>query len=379
MAKVRRRGCIRKRGPNSWLVSFFKYVNENGVREDFSETVKGVRKDAERFLQRKLNEFDNGGLPDNPRLTVNEFFDQWLENHSKVRNSARTAYGDERIYDRYFRKHIGHKRLDALQAIDIQRVYGDLRRTKNLAPQTIKHAHALIRKVLNQAVRWRALPNNPALFVETPKVERKERRVLSAEESREFISACDAMPHGLVFEFALLTGMRPEEFLAVKWEDLDVQRRSVKVRRALVRHNRTWSFNEPKTSRSRRTIGLPEPLVKKLVIHKQKQSFAQQRAKNLWQGHDLIFCGEFGVPLSIPNLTYRYYRPILKKAGLPQIRLYDLRHSHATLLLAADEHPKVVAERLGHSTIVLTLDTYSHVLPTMQKRATDKLEQMIFG
>ena len=187
------------------------------------------------------------------------------------------------------------------------------------------------------------------------------------------------MPHGLVFEFALLTGMRPEEFLAVKWGDLDTQRKTIKVRRALVRHKGEWVFTEPKTSRSRRTIVLPESLVHKLVIHRQKQSFDEQKAANLWDKNDLIFCGEFGVPLAIPNLTYRYYRPILEKAGLPRIRLYDLRHSHATLLLAADEHPKVVAERLGHSTIVLTLDTYSHVLPTMQKRATDKLEKMIFG
>ncbi len=93
----------------------------------------------------------------------------------------------------------------------------------------------------------------------------------------------------------------------------------------------------------------------------------------------MIFCGEFGTPLSIPNLTYRYFRPVLQKAELPQIRLYDLRHTHATLLLMAEENPKVVAERLGHSTIVLTLDTYSYVLPTMQKNATDKLEKMLFG
>ena len=99
---------------------------------------------------------------------------------------------------------------------------------------------------------------------------------------------------------------------------------------------------------------------------------------NVFTINDLVFCSEYGTPLSIPNLTYRYFRPILKQASLPQIRLYDLRHTHATLLLMAEENPKVVAERLGHSTIVLTLDTYSHVLPTMQRKATDKLEKMLF-
>lgn len=378
MASVRRRVGIKRRGPNAWLVSFFKHIDSNGKRIDFTKTVRGSRREAEKFLQQKLYEHDHGLLSDNPKFTLNEFFKQWLETHSRVRNSERTADGDESIYNRYFKEPIGHKRLDSLQPFDIQRVYADLT-GRGLAPQTVKHAHALLRKALNQAVKWKLLTQNPVQYVETPKVQQTERRVLCAEESRLFIETCNSMPFGLVFEFALLTGMRPEEYLAVKWEDLDFQRKTVKVRRALVRHNRKFSFNEPKTSRSRRTIVLPGPLMHKLVLHKQKQSLEQEKAQNLWQGHDLIFCGEFGVPLAIPNLTYRYFRPILTKAELPRIRLYDLRHSHATLLLAADENPKVVAERLGHSTIVLTLDTYSHVLPTMQQKATDKLEKMIFG
>lgn len=378
MASVRRRGGIKKRGLDSWLVSFFKHVDEKGKRKDFSATVRGTRKDAEKYLQSKLREHDLGILSDEPKMTLNEFFDRWLETHSRVRNSPRTSHGDESIYNRYFRKTIGPKKLEALKPLDIQHVYAGLLK-QGLAPQTIKHGHATLRKMLNQAVRWQMIPHNPASHVETPKVERKERRVLSAEECKAFIVACNTMQHGLIFEFALLTGMRPEEYLATKWEDVDFQKATVKVRRALIRHKGSWTFNEPKTSRSRRTIVLPRPLVEKLVLHKQRQEIQQERAQNIWVGHDLIFCGEFGVPLSIPNLTYRYFRPILVAAGLPQIRLYDLRHSHATLLLAADENPKIVAERLGHSTIVLTLDTYSHVLPTMQQRATDKLERMLFG
>lgn len=181
-----------------------------------------------------------------------------------------------------------------------------------------------------------------------------------------------------MFEFALLTGMRPEEFLAVQWADVDFERATVQVRRALVRHKKKWSFNEPKTSRSRRTVIIPKTLVHKLIKHKSEQIIQKLNAVSLWQNHDLVFCGEYGTALSIPNITYRYFRPILQKADLPQIRLYDLRHTHATLLLTAEENPKVVAERLGHSTIVLTLDTYSHVLPTIQRNATDKLEKLLF-
>lgn len=119
--------------------------------------------------------------------------------------------------------------------------------------------------------------------------------------------------------------------------------------------------------------------MRKLMAHKRRQNEIRLKNGLGWQNHNLAFYAEFGTPHSIPNLTYRYYRPILKKAGLPQIRLYDLLHSHATLLLIAEENPKVVAERLGHSTIVLTMDTYSHVTPSMQKNATDKLTKMLYN
>ena len=119
--------------------------------------------------------------------------------------------------------------------------------------------------------------------------------------------------------------------------------------------------------------------MRKLAAHKRVQRECRLKHGGEWQTLDLVFCSEIGSPLSIPNLTYRYFRPILEKAKLPQIRLYDLRHSHATLLLAADEHIKIVSERLGHSTTRLTLDTYSHVLKSMQEKTSAKLEDMLYN
>ena len=186
------------------------------------------------------------------------------------------------------------------------------------------------------------------------------------------------MPHGLIFEFALLTGMRPEEYLAMQWSDVGLNSGAAQIRRALVRHKKSWSFEEPKTARSRRTVYLPAPLMQKLAAHKRSQAEARLKLGPVWKAFDLVFCSDEGTPLTISNITYRYFRPILTKAKLPRIRLYDLRHSCATLLLIAEENPKVVSERLGHSTIVLTLDTYSHVLPTMQQRATARLERLLY-
>jgi integrase len=177
------------------------------------------------------------------------------------------------------------------------------------------------------------LSRNPSDLVELPKVAHKERRVLSPDEAQEFLKAANVMPHGLIFEFALLTGMRREEYLALQWSDVDMTRGTAQVRRALVRHKKTWSFEEPKTARSRRTIYLPAPLLPKLAAHKRQQAEARFKLGPAWQALDLIFCSEEGTPLFIPNITYRYFRPIVEKARLPRTRLYDLRHTCATLLL----------------------------------------------
>jgi integrase len=202
------------------------------------------------------------------------------------------------------------------------------------------------------------IPRNPADPVKVSKLSHKERRFLSPEEAQRFLEAAGVMPNGLIFEVALVAGMRPEEYLALQWSDVDFARRTVIVQRVLVRHQGKVSFEKPKTPKSRRSIPLPESLIKKLADHKRRQAEHRLRMGSLWRHHNLVFCSEEGTPHQIPNITYRYFRPILKKAGLPQIRLYDLRHSQATFLLMADENPKVVSERLGHSTVKLTLDTY---------------------
>jgi integrase len=268
--------------------------------------------------------------------------------------------------------------LDKLQPLDIQKVYGEMS-ARGLSARVVRHAHAVLHNALKQAVKWNMLFRSPADLVELPKVQHKERRVLSPEEAANFLQAADEMPFGLLFEFALISGMRPEEYLALQWPDIDLERGTAAVRRALVWHKKSWSFEEPKTPKSRRTVFLPTPILKKLAALKRQQAEARLKLGALWQAHELVFCSQTGTPLQIPNLTYRYFRPILTKAKLPHMRLYDLRHSCATLLLIAEENPKVVSERLGHSTITLTMDTYSHVLPTMQQKATARLETMLYS
>ncbi|HKX32352.1 MAG TPA: tyrosine-type recombinase/integrase [Blastocatellia bacterium] len=359
------------------MVRVFLGRDANGRKNYHAKIIRGPRKDAQTYLNGVLRELDLGTFVLPAATTLNTYLDHWLECAARPKVSRRTADGYADLLKRYIREPLGQKRLDRLKPLDIQQVYAGMQ-SKGLGALVIRHAHAVVNSALKQAVKWGLISRNPAEMVELPKVEHKERRVLSPAEAARFLEACAEMPRGLIFEFALLTGMRPEEYLAIQWSDLDVERRSVVVQRALVRHKGAWSFEQTKTAKSRRTIPIPEPLVKKLVEHSHVQSKERQIAGSLWQHYNLVFCSEVGTPLQIPHITYRYYRPILEKAELPRIRLYDLRHSQATILLMADEHPKVVSERLGHSTTRLTLDTYSHVLPTMQERATEKLEKLFY-
>lgn len=378
MGKARRSGFVTPRGENTFVVGFSKGRDRNGKRIYHRETVKGSRKGAQRRLNEILHERDQGTFVEPSKMTLDEYLDQWLSGVARLKASERTADGYVSILGRNIRPPLGMKRLDKLQALDIQKVYGEML-GRGLSARSVKHAHSVIHNALRQAVKMGMIMRNPADFVELPKVPHKERRVLSPEEALEFLKAAGEMPHGLIFEFALVTGMRPEEYLALKWADLDFERGTAQVQRALVRHKKSCKFVEPKTKKSRRTIPLPAPLLRKLSAHKRQQNEWRLKIGSEWQALDLIFCSEWGTPHSLPNLTYRYFRPILKKAKLPQLRLYDLRHSCATLLLIEEENPKVVSERLGHSTIVLTLDTYSHVLPTMQEKATAKLEKLLYA
>jgi integrase len=174
--------------------------------------------------------------------------------------------------------------------------------------------------------------------------------------------------------------MRPEEYLALKWSDIDFEKHTATVQRVLIwRKGGGWYFSEPKTAKSRRTLPLPESLFIKLKAHKRQQSEAILKLGQSYERNNFVFATDEGNPIRYGNLTKRHFHKILEKADLKGFRLYDLRHSTATLLLSEGINPKIVSERLGHASIVLTLDTYSHVLPDMQKEASSKLGQMLFG
>ncbi|MHB2018686.1 MAG: tyrosine-type recombinase/integrase [Candidatus Xenobia bacterium] len=248
-----------------------------------------------------------------------------------------------------------------------------------LSPKTVRNAHVVLSSALKQAVRWHMLSFNPAQGAELPRQAKREMPALSTEQAQRFIESALSHPHGVVYIVALATGMRPEEYLAIQWPDLNLTTGAIRIRRTLFRpRGGGWRFEECKTEKSRRTVMLPKDLLPILRHHRKEQLEHRLRMGDRYETHELVFASEFGTPLERCNLNRRYFKPILAAAGLSNMRPYDLRHSCATLLLAANKSPKIVSEMLGHASIVLTLDTYSHVLPTMQQDAADALNEMLF-
>lgn len=364
-------GQIIKRGERNYIVRIFLGRDTNGKRDYLNQTVKGTKKDAQALLNKLLREKDMGTLLEPSRESLNDYLDRWLEAAAKPRLRA-SSYSDyERLLKYYIRPELGATPLQKLTALNIQAVYAGMS-ARNLSPRTVQYTHRILRNALEQAVKWRLLTYNPAQHIELPKQERRKMHFMTDEESRRFLTAARTSLHYAFFTLMLSTGLRPSEALALRWQDVDLNRHAVRITRTVRRHGGVWLFDEPKTKKSRRVVDYPVSLNEVLREHRAKQA-------ELIGESELVFPSLEGTPLHEKNMLTRYYRPLLKAVRLPEkMRLYDLRHTHASLLLLAGVHPKVVSERLGHSSVVITLDTYSHIVPSLQREGAAKLSSMRF-
>lgn len=389
-------GQIIKRGDRTWVVRVFTGRGSDGKRRYLNKTIKGNKKDAENYLNSTLTQISTGTFVEPVRLTVDEYLKKWLATAAKPRLRERSLDDYTEKLRRYVEPVIGGQRLSDVRSLDVQSIYSAMAERK-LSARTIRYTHSILASAFKQAVKWNLLLRSPCDAVELPRLARSEMLALSPEAALRFLDAASKDGQGIIFVFALATGMRPGEYLALKWSDLDWDKETATVRRTLVwRKGGGWAFGEPKTSRSRHTMRLPVTLLRALKAHRRIQGEARLKAGPAYENNDLVFAITAGTPHNLRNLTQRHFRPILTRAGTPKddekesevraawpygltrLRLYDLRHSCATLLLAGGENPKVVSERLGHASIVLTLDTYSHVLPSMQQAAAEKLETILF-
>lgn len=328
---------------------------------------------TQKEVQDKVNEAlyaqQRGMLTTNSSTTVQEYMEQWLEeiHKSVVKLSTYKNYQD--LLRNYIIPGLGKIKLQSLTPQQVQAFYSK-KMKDGLAPKTINNIHGLLHKALSNAVKWNVVSRNVCDAVTPPRVARKEKTVLTAEQARNLLKQIKNHRMEALFTLAIVTGMREGELLALRWQDIDFTGYSLQVKRT-VRYIKGYGHveSEPKTVKSRRKIMLPLFAVEVLLIHKAQQEEQRRECANAWVDKDLVFATAMGNYLALTTLR-RAFNGILKQAGLPHMRFHDLRHSAATILLSRGTHPKVVQEILGHSQISMTLDVYSHVLPVMQEEVT---------
>lgn len=269
--------------------------------------------------------------------------------------------------------------LRDLMVVHVRGLYRE-RLESGLAPRMVQLVHVVLHKALKQAVMDGLIPRNVTDAVRAPRPERKEIEPLSPEQTRVLLAT--ASEAGERFEalyvLAVSTGMRQGELLALKWEDIDFGTGTLQVKRTLsTATGGGFRFGAPKTTKSRRSIKLPGMALSTLKRHRKAQLEWRMKLAGLFVDHGMVFTSQTGTPVMRQDLITRSFKPLLKRAGLPDIRFHDLRHTCATLLLAKGVHAKLVQELLGHSTISITLDTYSHVLPGMGDAAAGAMDEAL--
>ena len=296
-------------------------------------------------------------------------------NGSQAEAPAEKLHDYEALLRLHIRPVLGTRPLGAIVQFDIQSIYAQMFE-RGLSARTIEYTNAVLQSAFRQAVRWKMLVEDPCVGVDLPRMKRREMEALSVEECRRFLAAARETEWFALYALALTTGMRPSEYLALKWSDIDWQRGAASVCRTIQHSKAGWLFDDTKRKRSRRVVKLQDFVLKALTGLRNPQPLANDTGCQV--EHDLIFRSGTGSPLRQRNVK-REFRRLLEAAGIRPIRLYDLRHTAATLAVAAGVSVKVISDQLGHASISFTLERYSHVLPSIQDEAAARVERMLMG
>jgi integrase len=351
------------------------YFGPDGKRRYISGRTK---EETRRALREARANADQGLAFDADNLRVGEYLDRWLSNSVSDTVKATTFERYEQIVRLHLKPSLGRVKLKALTPAHIRSLYREKLEAGSSA-RTVRYIHTTLHKALKQAVMDGLIPRNATEAVKPPQSTREEMRPLTPEQAKLLLQVAHETGDRLeaLYVLAIHTGLRQGEILGLKWDDVDLEDGSLQVRRTLTITKDGPVFTTPKTTGSRRSVKLTSKATEALKRHLERQLVEIDRVGSLWSENGLIFASETGEPLNRHNLTRRSFKPLLKRAGLPQIRFHDLRHTCATLLLTRNVNPKIVSEMLGHSSIAITLDTYSHVLPNMRDAAAAAMEEAL--
>jgi integrase len=338
-----------------------------------------TKREIDKLAAEIIVKAENGGFAeaDIKKLTVSDYLTRWVSSlEGSVKPTTRQRYAD--LLKNHVQPTIGRVQLAKLTPLDVQKLYAD-KLKGGLSPTTVSLIHNILHHALKQAVRWGLLTRNVTEAVDPPREATPEYITWNQQQAAAFLAVADEHELAALWRLALLTGMRRGEMLGLKWEDLDLGKGLLAVKRTLSRGTGgAYTFGTPKTAHGRRSIALPRSAVESLQKHRLQQLERRLESDTPYHDQGLVFANEMGEPLHPNSVAYQFKR-LISQAGVPVIRIHDLRHTSATLMLANNVHPKIVQERLGHANISMTLDRYSHVTMDMQRDAADRLDDLVNG
>jgi integrase len=389
------RGTIRKRckcGAEAWgrcshTWCFQFEVTRNGKRGFVTKGGFRLKREAQDAMATEMVAEGRQERVEPSKLTLGEYLTrEWLP-LQKAGKKPSTVAGYTHFVEKRIIPALGNVRLTELAPAEIATLYASVRaggrkdgKEGGLSERSLKQLHAVLHSSLAHAVEVGLIRRNPVAALPRdvkPKLRRTEMHTWTAEQLRAFLKAVEADRLHACFALAATTGMRRSELLGLRWEDVDLEHSQIAVRRGLVLAGNEVHAGEPKSGRAR-TIAVDPDTIAMLRRHRAFQLQERMQWGEAWTDTGLVFTREDGTAIHPTTLSQTFDRR-LARTKLPRIRFHDLRHTHATLLLSAGVHPKVVQERLGHSSIAITLDIYSHVAPGMQEDAAAKLGAIVFG
>lgn len=388
-------------GATRWRVRVFMGRDSRTGKRTYVTRTFDRKKDADAEATRLERQKDLGALTTLSKENFATYLVRWLDTVKEGRVRARTLHDYRGMVRRYVEEPpegappIGSIRLDRLAPAAFEALYAFLWKEHGLSPRSLQLLHSILRQALGHAVKTGSLVRNPTDAVRPPRqrvgggTPKRKMRAMTQAEAERFLDAAREDRLWSLWIVLLMGGIRPGEALGLLWEDVDLDSGRLHIRRSLTKRGIDgWKLVEPKTAKARRVVVLPAMATDALRVHRKRQAEERLMLGTEYEDNGLTFGTTAGRPLDLANL-YRVFKRILKKAELGSwmgegrerrfvggFRMYDLRHTCATLLLLAGENPKVVSERLGHASVTLTLDTYSHVLPAMQEASARKLEAM---